>query len=115
MKSGKIWGWTRVIESNTALELHEIHVKAGGKCSEHSHRHKWNGFLVLQGELLIRTWKSDYDLVDETILKAGEFHAVAPGEVHQFQARGECSALELYWVAGLNPADIVRRSKGSLG
>lgn len=114
MKAGKIWGSTRLIFANAVLELHEIQINAGGKCSEHAHTHKWNGFLVTSGELTIRTWKNDYDLVDETVLRPGEFHAVKPGEFHQFEAKQPCEALELYWAAGLDPSDIIRRSKGSL-
>lgn len=115
MKAGKVWGQTRLIVANPVLELHEIQINAGGKCSEHAHTHKWNGFYVTSGELIIRTWKSSYDLVDETVLGPGEFHAVQPGEFHQFEARKLTCALELYWAAGLDPLDIIRRSKGSLG
>ena len=49
----------------------------------------------MAGQLLIRTWKNDYDLVDETLLNSGDFMSVA-GEYHQFEAIEDCM-IELYY------------------
>ena len=46
MKAGKIWGQTELIHKNGVLEFHRINFKAGYKCSEHTHKFKWNGFFV---------------------------------------------------------------------
>jgi quercetin dioxygenase-like cupin family protein len=62
-KAGKVWGETRLVTRNPALELHEIAFKAGHKCSEHNHLSKFNGFLVLEGVLLLRVWQES-GLVD---------------------------------------------------
>lgn len=112
MKSGKVWGQTEAIFVNSALEFHRIEARADAFCSKHQHKHKWNGFYVESGKLLIRVWKNDYDLIDETVLEAGDFTAVAPGEYHQFQALADTVAFELYWAAGLNPDDIQRDTVG---
>ena len=56
MKAGKVWGTTELIEANGALELHRIEMEAGGVCSKHLHRYKWNGFYVMSGEMKIRVW-----------------------------------------------------------
>ncbi len=109
--SGKIWGKTEMVLANGVLEFHRIETKKGGVCSEHKHEFKWNGFFVESGKLLIRVWKGDYDLVDETILGAGDFTQVKPGEFHQFEALEDTVAFELYW-AEFNQSDIVRRSVG---
>ena len=68
--AGKIWGSTELILANSSLEFHRIDYKKGGVCSKHKHEWKWNGFYVMSGEMKIRVWQKDYDLVDETILKA---------------------------------------------
>lgn len=68
MKAGKVWGSTEMIHKNGVLEFHRIEFDQGFKCSEHEHKHKWNGFFVESGQMLVRSWKADQNLVDETIL-----------------------------------------------
>jgi len=109
--TGKVWGDTSVLIQNSNVELHKINVKAGFRCSEHKHEHKWNGFYVISGLLEIHVRKNDYDLIDVTTLRAGNFTAVRPGEFHWFQCIEDCVALELYYPEALSE-DIVRRSVG---
>jgi mannose-6-phosphate isomerase-like protein (cupin superfamily) len=111
MKAGKVWGQTELIHANGVLEFHRIEAKAGKICSEHLHNYKWNGFFVESGKMIIRVWKNDYDLTDETILMPGDFTQVKPGEFHQFEALEDTVAFELYW-AEFNHNDIERRSVG---
>lgn len=111
IKSGKVWGTTQQILANGVLEFHRIEIDAHSHCSKHLHEFKWNGFYVEQGKLLIRVWKNNYELVDETILDAGDFTAVAPGEYHQFEALENTIAFELYW-AEFSHNDIKRVSVG---
>ena len=73
MKAGKIWGQTELIHANGVLEFHRIEFKKNVACSKHQHQFKWNGFYVESGKMLVRVWQKDYDLVDETILNAGDF------------------------------------------
>lgn len=112
-KSGKIWGETRTIHANSACELHRIEAVKDSECSKHCHQHKWNGFFVESGKLMIRVWKNDYNLVDETILSPGDYTAVKPGEYHQFVCLEDCVAFELYWANPLNHDDIKRETVGS--
>lgn len=111
MKAGKIWGLTELIHANGVLEFHRIDFKSGGVCSKHRHKYKWNGFYVVEGSLLIRVWKNDYNLVDETVLGKGDWTRVKPGEFHQFEALSDGTAFELYW-AEFNHDDIERESVG---
>ena len=111
MIEGKVWGTTELLEANGVLEFHRIEATTGGVCSKHKHNHKWNGFFVERGRLLIRTWKKDYDLVDETILSAGQYTKVAPGQYHQFEALEDTIAFELYW-AEFDHTDIERETTG---
>ena len=110
-KSGKVWVFTELIDSNNYFEFHRIEIKKGGVCSKHLHKHKWNGFFVESGKLLIRCWKNDYNLTDETILEKGEYTKVPPGEKHQFEALEPTICYEIYW-ANFDHNDIERDSVG---
>ena len=112
MIAGKIWGTTELVHSNSTFEFHRIEFKGGYKCSEHKHQYKWNGFYVEEGQMLIRVWQHDQDdLLDETVLSAGEFTQVRPGLVHQFEGLRDGVAFELYW-AEFNHDDIQRETVG---
>ena len=109
---GKVWGKTELVALVPGvLEFHRIEAKVGGVCSKHAHQSKTNGFFVESGRLLIREWQNAYDLVDETILEAGDYCTVPPGVYHQFEVLEDCVAFELYY-AELLSDDIVRESVG---
>ena len=113
MKAGKIWGQTELIHANNSFEFHRIEFKKNFKCSEHFHKYKWNGFYLESGEMLVRVWQdSDQDgLIDETILKPGDFMRVRPGLYHQFEGIKDGVAFEIYWSEFYHD-DIVRRTVG---
>jgi len=113
MKAGKVWGTTWALLQTPLIELHEIEVRQGGRCSKHKHAHKHNAFYVLEGSLRISVFKNNYDLVDVTTLEAGEFMVVSPGEYHFFEAKSDTKALELYFPEVLS-ADIIRENVGGL-
>ena len=112
VKHGKVWGSTQCIHSNSAYEFHRIEILKDAFCSVHKHEHKWNGFFVEEGKLLIKVWKNNYDLVDETLLHSGDFTSVPPGEYHQFLALEKTIAFETYWASELNMNDILRKTVG---
>ena len=89
MIAGKVWGETENVFSNHNFEFHRIRVDKGGFCSKHLHKHKYNGFYVEEGVLVVSVWKSGYDLVDKTTICSGQFHVVPPQEYHQFEALEE--------------------------
>ena len=111
MKAGKIWGQTELIHANSMLEFHRLEYQKGVVCSEHKHQFKWNGFYVESGAMIVRVWQDDQGLVDETLLRAGDFTSVKPGLYHQFEGVVPGVAFELYW-AEFDHNDIVRRSSG---
>ena len=111
MIAGKCWGTTELVEANGSLEFHRIEFQEGVQCSKHLHDYKWNGFFVEEGEMLIRVWQKDYDLVDETVLQAGQFTKVKPGLFHQFVGIKSGVAFELYWTE-LLLNDIKRETVG---
>ena len=113
MKSaGKIWGKTTQIEANGSLEFHRIEFKKDFQCSEHYHSTKSNGFFVESGQMMIKTWPENTQVVDTTILKAGDYMEVPAGVWHQFVGITDGIAFELYW-SEFDKEDIVRRSRGS--
>ena len=65
----------------------------------------------MSGQMKIKVWQKDYDLVDETILNPGDFTAVKPGLFHSFEGLEDGVAFELYW-ANFSVHDIVRESVG---
>ena len=110
--AGKIWGQTELILANSSCDFHRIDFIKGGVCSKHKHEWKWNGFYVMSGEMKIRVWQKDYDLVDETILKAGDYTAVKPGLYHSFEGLEDGVAFEVYW-AEFRQNDIQRERDGN--
>ena len=111
-KNGKVWGETECLFFKNNVEIHRIEIKKGAKCSKHKHDHKYNGFYIESGKLKIISYKNDYDLVDETIIKKGESTVSPPMEYHQFECIEDCVAYEIYWVE-LSQNDITRENVGS--
>ncbi len=108
---GKVWGKTQLIFRNGNAELHRIEANSGGYCSKHKHEHKYNKFFVESGKLQVDVWQNDYDLIDTTVLGAGESTTVPPGCYHMFTALEDSVVYEIYWVE-LEGADIVRDNVG---
>tara|TARA_B100002019_G_C21274529_1_gene604528 strand:- start:5596 stop:5943 length:348 start_codon:yes stop_codon:yes gene_type:complete len=112
-KQGKIWGETELLFSKNNVEIHRIETVSGGYCSKHKHNSKYNAFFVEKGSLKITIWKNDYDLIDETILKAGDITSVKPNEFHMFTALEDTVAYEIYW-SELISEDIIRENCGGI-
>ncbi len=113
-KQGKVWGTTQLVFAYNSTETHVIAGKAGYKCSSHSHRYKWNRFVVLSGKLKILQYNDccNQDCVEDcTTLTSGQVTDVPPGILHQFEVLEDCIAIEIYWVT-LNAQDIERFSTG---
>lgn len=110
MIAGKVWGLTGPEIITPMFELHRLVIKRKHQCSMHVHHAKYNGFIVLTGELFIDVEKAD--MTDTTRLEAGQITVVKPGEHHRFRTgRRDCVALEFYFTAPLTE-DIVRRDIG---
>ena len=65
---------------------------------------------MIEGCLEVSVEKEEQELVDRTILTAGQSMAVAPGQYHQFRALQYTVALEVYWTELTE--DISRKSSG---
>lgn len=113
IKSGKIWGNTECLVQNSFVEFHRIEIVKDGYCSLHSHNFKWNVFYVVEGQLEIEVHKTDYDLIDKTIIGPGEITTVKPGEFHKFHALTDVIAFEIYHPEPLSD-DIIRQTVGGI-
>ena len=113
MKYGKIWGTTRPLLQTPFVEVHHIKINKGGQCSYHQHKHKWNMFYVISGDLEIHVSKNSYALMDVSRLTAGEYTTVSPREKHFFLAKTNVEALEIYYPEPLSE-DIVRENIGCI-
>lgn len=112
MKSGKIWGETNLVFSNNNVQINQIHIKKGGRCSKHMHNHKNNIFFIQSGELLIEQWTKE-GLVDSTILKAEDKMEISSQVFHRFTALADTMALEIYY-QDIENDDIIREDTGSM-
>ena len=110
---GKVWGETQSIFNKNNVEIHRIETNKGGFCSKHKHQYKYNAFFIEKGKMKITCWKSDYDLVDETIIGDLQMTVVPPNEYHMFEALEDTIAYEIYWVE-LSEKDIVRENCGGI-
>ena len=68
-------------------------------------------FFVESGKIKIQEWKNDYNLLDETILSAGEICSVQPKNYHKFIGLEDSIVYEIYYVE-LNSGDIIREDVG---
>ena len=108
---GKVWGFTESVFCKNNVEMHRISTNKGGYCSKHKHDFKYNAFFIESGKLKIKVWKSEYDLIDETIITDLQMCTVPPGEYHTFEALEDTVAYEIYWVE-LDQKDIIRETVG---
>jgi len=112
--SGKVWGHTSRLFSKNNVELYRIWGKKGGKSSMHRHVSKISLFFVEKGKLKVVVEKNDYNLVDETILTAGQQMTIRPEEYHRFEVlENDTVAYEIYWVE-IDSNDIQRKDCGSI-
>ena len=108
-RQGKVWGKTQLVFAYNSTETHLLEANPGYKCSCHSHKFKWNRFVVLSGKMIIRVFHED-GLIDETILLPWQVTDVPPGVRHEFEALELSMVLETYWVT-LNAKDIDRHGQ----
>lgn len=112
MKSGKIWGETFLVFSNNQIQINQIYIKKGGRCSKHMHNHKNNIFFIQSGSLLIEQWTKE-GIVDATVLGAEDKMEISSQIFHRFTALEDTKALEIYYI-DIDNNDIVREDIGAI-
>lgn len=111
-KEGKIWGDNILLFNNGVVQINQIFIKKGGRCSKHMHKHKNNIFFIQSGELVVEEWKSN-GIVDTTILKNEQMSEIKSGVYHRFTATEPTSAIEIYY-SPIDEYDIIREDIGSI-
>lgn len=111
-KSGKIWGFSQLLFNKNNVEIHRITIQKNTRCSKHKHEHKHNIFFVESGKILVKEWKNEYNLIDETILQNGEMCSIKPGNFHEFHGLENSIVYEIYYIE-LDSDDIIRENVGS--
>lgn len=115
--SEKPWGRTERVHVDGRVQLERITIQPGGFSSVHLHEFKTNGFLVIQGELIVRRFRADGELDRLETIRAGEWVQVPPNVRHQFYAESAVEGYEFYWCSGggaCEPDDIKRFSENGL-
>lgn len=109
----KIWGRTACVTSHAGFTVHHLLVVPGSFCSRHLHEHRFNGFFVTKGQMLIREFEGD-EVAKEVQLREGDYYEVAPLIEHQFESIEGAEALEIYFPPDVRGEDIKRFSIGGL-
>src|SRR3990167_226675 len=97
---GKQWGATwKCFQIPGICEVWAMIINPHSYCSKHRHTFKFNQFVVLSGNLLVRTWKNDYPCIDETTIHPKGSMLVKPKEYHRFINNTDevAIAIEIYW------------------
>lgn len=110
----KVWGLTRKVFSNSNSEIHYFEPFAGGYCSIHKHKEKWNRFFVISGVLKINIFDKNHRTISENIISDNQIYDVSPGTWHQFETLEDTRGIEIYWTNDLVLEDIERVMVGGI-
>ena len=100
----KVWGERWICRGDSTHEASLLFLKPDTRCSWHSHREKYNLFVVVYGRVGIVT---EYE---EVILERGEHFTVQPGLKHEFRSYKESLLFEEMYVE-YQSGDIQRNMK----
>lgn len=109
----KIWGKTSLVVKRPGFTVHHLLVVPGSFCSIHLHAHRFNGFFVTRGKMVVREFDGER-ISKEVALGAGDYYEVAPGIRHQFESIEGAEALEIYFPPDVSENDITRFTIGGL-
>jgi len=100
----KIWGNKHSILNTDQIEIDLLYLDKDTCCSIHTHDNKINRFVLLMGEVKIKSSLGDYDLtIDEPF-------DVEPGVMHQFVVNEYSVMIELAYVKeGYIDKDDIKR------
>jgi len=97
----KNWGEVTEIFRNDSCSVSVLHINAGGECSYHFHRSKYNKFYVISGKITIWAHGFEKTLLTDAVLE------IPPGTIHYFKALEESVVIETTFVKD-DIEDIVR-------
>jgi len=109
MRESKVWGERWLIRQDSTHATSFLKLKAGYECSWHSHREKYNLFVIVSGKIGIVT--EQFDGNSEVILGPGECFTTKPGEKHKFIVHEDSQMIEEMYVE-YREDDIQREIQG---
>lgn len=101
----KIWGERWLIRVDSTHAVSYLRVNKGMRCSWHKHQTKWNLFVVLSGQIGIKTEEGTM------VLGPGETAQIRPGVAHEFYADTDSEIIEEMFVT-YDDEDIERFKPG---
>jgi len=108
-REAKVWGERWLIRQDSTHATSYLMLREGYECSWHSHREKYNLFVVLSGCVDIIT--EQFDRLAVVTLTSGECFTVKPGEKHKFRVVEAGAMIEEMYVE-YNEDDIQRDNVG---
>lgn len=111
----KCWGDSELIVDADMFQRHRLHVKRGGCCSIHYHKHRANRFHVVSGMIQVITLMGPN--VSSVILAESMQYDVPSMVPHMFGVYRDGVVMEDYWPdrgGNVTSEDIVRLTEGEL-
>ena len=108
----KSWGYRYSVHNHGNCQVDMCCIKKGGYSSWHHHTHKFNRFLVLEGQLEIYLSGTLKPYLIGDCQKTRKFDVKA-GMVHKFIALTNVQLLEVYYTI-CSDKDIIRQDKGGV-
>lgn len=104
----KIWGTKLRILENNLSEIDLLFLEKNSACSEHTHKRKINRFVLIKGDVDIKTSLGIHKL------KINEPFTVRPPMLHQFIVNKNSIMIEIAFVekGKISPNDIQRFCQG---
>jgi len=104
----KIWGERRRMHLDDKTETDLLYVKKDTFCSTHTHKFKYNKFVVIKGKIRIET---EFGFV---MLEPNCIWTIYPQLQHRFYALEDSTMIEFGFVkkGKIDPDDINRKSQG---
>lgn len=104
----KVWGEILKVLRLPNAEIDLLYLERDTACSIHKHSSKFNLFLLLQGDISVKT-----DLGTKE-LRINEPFVVEPNLTHQFIVHSDSTMLEIAYVneGTIEAQDIVRKVQG---
>ena len=107
IREKKVWGERWLVRQDSTHTTNLLILKRNTRCSWHSHKTKWNLFVVIEGLVEIVT------IDGETLLSPGEEFTVSPGEMHEFRVLEDGMMIEEMYVE-YDDNDIDREKPGGI-
>jgi mannose-6-phosphate isomerase-like protein (cupin superfamily) len=106
------WGKRFVTWEDDTKLIAILYLNPKKRCSWHSHKHSYNQFFVIEGELVIKTDIGPGSQRNYTTIKKGQTFEVGPGVYHEFRTKDMPAIVEEIAFVSYDKTDISRNQLG---